>query len=327
MTTLSGLGRVFTEEEVKRILVPRQMPTLLGFQGLDKRGEALFARHQLESLKKVPEAELTRRIGESLVIEDSAYFARAERYFAGHATELRRDVDDRFSTYFEERIRRMESALGHISAVKDLVKRARDHEESSRKKTTRQGLDILCRAGEHVDLQRVRGNLQNGYAGPSTADAAFLQTHGEWNDIPLLANAEGWRLGESLIAMADDDEVRRCVAKAILAMSDRYPFARLVGLELPAGILKETILLCTESVFSGISDHALLRLFDDEEEGVRKAAAIGAVRTLSAERIKSILHKYIGSDKEQYYNVVHWLDLGVSMSRDEARKVARAAAG
>ena len=327
ITTLSGLGRVFTEEEVKGILVPPQKTTLLGLQVSDKRGEELFAQYRLESLKQVSEAELTRRIAESLVVEDSAYFVRAESYFADHATELRQDVDDRFSAYFEERIRRMESSLGHLSRVKDIIKRVSDHGESSRKKITRQGLDILCRAGEHMDLQRVRDNLQNGYAGLSMADAGFLETHGEWSDIPLLVNAEGWRRGETLITTADHDEVLRGVAKAILAMSDGYPFASLVGLELPAGILKETILFCAESVFSAMSDQDLLRLFDHEEEGVRKAAAIVAVRTLPVQRIKSILHKYIGSDKDQYYNVVHWLDLGASMSRDEAQKVVRAAAG
>ena len=178
-----------------------------------------------------------------------------------------------------------------------------------------------------MDLQRVRDNLQNGYAGPSIADAGFLETHGEWSDIPLLVNAEGWRHGETLITTTDDDELLMRVAKAILAMSDGYPFARLIGLELPAGILRETIQLCTESVFSAMSDQDLFRLFDHEEEDVRKAAAIVAVGTLPARRVKSILHKYIGRDKTQYYNVVHWLDLGASMSRDEAQKVVRAASG
>ena len=44
-------------------------------------------------------------------------------------------------------------------------------------------------------------------------------------------------------------------------------------------------------------------------------------------RIKSILREYVSGDKHRYYNVIHWLDLGASMSRDEALKVARAAAG
>ena len=326
ITALSGLGRVFTEAEVRGILVPPQKTTLLGLQGPDKRGEDLFAQYQVESLEQVAEAELTQRIADSLVVEDAAYFVRADRYFVNHVKELRQDVDDRFIGHFEEVIRRLESALGHLDSGKELVKRLRDHGESSRKKLTRQGLDILCRAGEHEDLWRVRDNLRNGFAGPSMADAEFLETHGEWSDIPLLVNAEGWKRGETLITTTNDDEVLRCVAKAILAMSQRYPFARLVDIELPAEILKGVILLCTEPAFLAMSDQDLLRLFDHEEEGVRKAAAMVAVRIFPAQRIKSILHKYIDSDKDQYYNVVHWLDLGASMSRDEAQKVVRAAA-
>ena len=75
-----------------------------------------------------------------------------------------------------------------------------------------------------------------------------------------------------------------------------------------------------------ISDDALLGLLDHESEDVRKAASIKAVLALSTKRIKSILHEYIGNDEHLYYNVIHWLDLGASMSRSEARKVAGAAA-
>ena len=96
---------------------------------------------------------------------------------------------------------------------------------------------------------------------------------------------------------------------------------------MPAVILKRTIELCAESRFSKISSDTLLGLLNHESADVRKAASIKAVRVLSTKRIKAILHEYISGDKYRYYNVIHWLDLGASMSRDEALKVARAAAG
>jgi len=96
------------------------------------------------------------------------------------------------------------------------------------------------------------------------------------------------------------------------------------SLEMPAAILKKTIELCAESRFAKISQRVLLALFNHESDGVRKAAAVLAVRALPAKRIKSILREYVSSDKYRYYNVIHWLDLGASMSRDDARKVARA---
>ncbi len=328
ITGLSKPGRSITREEVKKILV-RPQRTIMA-QASNRKGEELFARYQLESLKRYPEKELTRKVEASLMCDDAPYFARVERYFPKHAKELRRDIDDTFSAYFEERIRRMETTFGDVfgdsSAGKDVIKEARDLEIFHRKKLTRQGLDILCRAGRREDLERIRANVQSGYAETSKADAEYLGKHGEWEDIPLLANADAPSFAESLLEPEGYEDFRDQVAKTILNMGRGHSSSLLFSLELPTIILKKTIELCAESRFSKISHDALLRLLDHESADVRKAASIKAVRALSVKRIKSILHEYVGSDKYRYYNVIHWLDLGASMPPDEARNVARAAA-
>ena len=302
ITALLKLGRPFTGEEVKKILVRPQQQPGPGFPGMtaeigsDRKGEEFFARYQLESLKKSPEGELTAKVESSLMFDDTAYFARVESYFAKHVKELRRDIDDTFKAYFEERIRRMETFYDNISAGKDFAKKLNQYralEDFYRKLLTRQGLDILCRAAEREDLQRIIGNLQDGYA---------------------------W-------ASAEYEDFRGEVAKAVLSMSREHPVSALFSLELPAVILKKTIELCEESRFSNIPRDTLFGLLNHESPDVRKAASIKAVRVLSAERIKAILREYVSGDEYRYYNVIHWLDLGASMSRDEALKVACAAAG
>ena len=188
ITALSKLGRSFTEEEVKKILVrpqqhpSRSLPGMIAGSGSDRKGEEFFARYQLESLKKSPEGELTRKVDSSLMFADAAYFARVERYFSKHVKELRRDIDDTFKAYFEERIRRMETFFGDSSDGKDSAKKIKDQyrdlEDFHRKRLTRQGLDILCRVGKREDLQRIRGNLQCGYARASKADVKYLGKYG-----------------------------------------------------------------------------------------------------------------------------------------------------
>ena len=329
VTALAKFGRSFTQQEVKEILVRPQRAIFA--QASNRKGEELFKRYQLESLKKYPEEELTKKVEASLMYNDVPYFSRVERYFPKHAKELRHDIDDTFSTYFEERIRRMETdfgdVLGDSSAGKDLIKGARDLEDFHRKKLTRQGLDILCSAGKREDLERIRANLQSGYAGTSKADAEYMGKHGEWTDIPLLANVDATNVGGSLLAQEGSEDFQDEVAKAVLRMARGHPVSKLFSLELPAIILKKTIELCPESRFSKIPRNTLLGLFDHESEDVRKAASIKAVRTLSVKLIKSILNEYVSRDEYRYYNVIHWLDLGASMPRDEARKVARAAVG
>jgi hypothetical protein len=92
---------------------------------------------------------------------------------------------------------------------------------------------------------------------------------------------------------------------------------------MPANILKKIIALCSESRFAKISQDLLLALLNHDSESVRKTAAIMAVRALPAKRIKLILREYVESDDYRYYNVIHWLDLGASMTRDEAKTVAK----
>lgn len=322
-TALLKLGRSFTEEEVKKILIA---------EGGSDKGEEFFARYQREQLKKIPYGELTSKVESILMFDnEAAYFARVERYFSKHVKELRHDIDDTFKTYFEERIRLMEPFLDYLSAGKDSDQKAkelkdsyRDIEDFYRKRLTRQGLDILCRVGKREDLQRIRDNIQGGCAGVSKEDMKYLEKHGEWIDIRLLLNVE---IGEIAPLVYSYEDFQEDAAKTIIKISRGRSVSELFVLEMPPVILKKTIKLCAESRFSKISNDALLKLLYHESPDVRKAASIKVVLAFSAKRIKAILHKYVSDDKYRYYNVIHWLDLGASMSRDDARKVARAAAG
>ncbi|WP_446807917.1 hypothetical protein ACH50O_11400 [Methylomonas sp. 2BW1-5-20] len=236
--------------------------------------------------------------------------------------ELRRNVDDKFSGYFEERIRRMELKFGGNSAGQDIIKKTRDLENFLRKELTRKGLNLLCAALKPEDLSRIRTNLLGGYAGASKLDAKYLGKHGEWMDITVLANANGPRIGSTLLTISHDEEFQVEVARAIISIGKKHSVSDLLSLDMPAAILKKTIELCSESRFEKLSRDALLALFNHDSDEVRKAAAVLAVRALPSKRIKSILRDYVGSEKYRYYNVIHWLDLGASMSREVARSVA-----
>ena len=288
IVVLSNIGILFSQEEIENILIKTQEGVGLVHYSTREKENAILMQHKLEKLKKLSERELTNNIYSNRLYDNDAYFVRAEKYLAKHVEELRGNIDDTFGTYFEEKIRRTETAFGALGDV--LINKYRELEDYVRKDLTRKGLDILCRAGKHEDLVRIRNNFRDSYTGTSEEDAKFL-------------------------------------AKAILDMARRRSVSDLVSIEMPARILKTVIELCSNSRFSKISDDALLVLFHHESIDVRKAASIKAVQVFPAKRIRSILRAYISSDKYRYYNVIRWLDLGASMPRAEARKVTRAAAG
>jgi hypothetical protein len=331
VAALLKFGKSLTLEEVKKILVQTQKQPRSGLLGFgiptetDKMGEKFFEQYQLDVLKRHSEVDLEKRVGACLMYDDAEYFALVEKYFRNRADELRCDVDDKFGAYFEKQLRRSEAAFGDSSKSQDLIKKMRDLEGFLRKELTRRGLNVLCAAQKPEDLQRIRANLRDGYAGTSKLDAEYLGKHGEWTDIPTLANAKGPMSGTTLLTMSSDEEFQLEVAKAITSIAMKHSISNLLSLEMPAAILKKTIELCSESRFSQISRDALLSLFNNESDGVRKAAAVMAVRAFPAKRIKSILREYVGSEKYRYYNIIHWLDLGASMRRNDARMVARSA--
>ena len=324
IVVLSNTGRSFTQEEIENILIKTQGRMGLANYSVREKQRTILTQHKLEKLKKLSELKLTNNIYRSHMYDNDAYFVRAEKYLAKHVEELRGNIDDTFSAYFEERIRRTETefdALDSTYIKNELINRYRELEDDFRQNLTRKGLDILCRARKHEDLVRIRNNLRNGYTRASKEDAKYLRENGEWEDISLLVNFDLATSEVDYAAFQDQ------VAEAILDMARRRSVSDLVSIEMPANILKTVIELCSNSRFSKISDHALLVLFNHESTDVRKAASIKAVRVFPAKRIRSILRAYISSDKYRYYNVIRWLDLGVSMPRAEARKVTRAAAG
>lgn len=312
IVALLKLGRSFTEEEIKTILITEG--------DSNKKGEEFFARYQIEQMKNISEEDLTRKVESSGIFDDTAYFVRVERYFTQHVKKLRRDIDDAFEDYFKELIRRMETIFGTSSAFKDLLDRI---EDSRRKQLTRQGLDVLCRAGKRGDLKRIRDNIQSDYAGVSKEDVKYLEKHGEWTDIHLLLNVE---VGATA-PLGYYEDFQEDAAKTIIKISRGRSISELFALDMNPIILKKTIELCAGSRYSKISNDTLFKLLYHESLDVRKAASIKVVQTFSVKRIKSILREYISSDKYRYYNVIHWLDLGASMSRNDAMKVARAATG
>ena len=53
-----------------------------------------------------------------------------------------------------------------------------------------------------------------------------------------------------------------------------------------------------------------------KNDNVRKASSLKAVKTLTKKRLRVLLDEYVFKDSFRYYNVIHWLDFGVSMPID-----------
>ena len=313
--------------EVKEILVDPENQRTVGLLGIgtEQTGQELFVRYQVEELKKKGVSELTRKVHEGLMYDDEPYFARVEKWFARYGEELRKDIDDRFGRYFDQRIQRMETRFVDYPPGRETIERAKELREFSRKKLTRWGLDILCKKAQAGDVGRIRENVGSGYAGVTKRDVEYMGQHGSWVDIELVAkidkvnvHSSGWPQGQ-----LGSDEFEVGVAAAIMRIARGHELSEVVRINMPEAVLKTVVERCADARFATIGHDALLYLLDHDSAEVRKAAAKKAVSALPRKRVKKTLEEYAGREKFWYYNVVHWLDVGASMPRAAARRVAR----
>ena len=328
LMSLSARGKSFTEDEARTILVVPKKRTVLGIPSktsdldVDFTGMEYFERYRSASLQQLSEPELTSRVEASRSLVSLSYFVRAELFFPKYGAELRHHIDDSFSTYFEDRTQRIETGL----FTRTLLKGMPGQEEYHRKQLTRKGLDILCRKGKKEDLQQIRKHLETGWVGISKADVEYFAKHGEWSDIELLCRSREEYIG-SIFSTGNRGEFHRGIAISVIKMSRRQSVAGLLALNIPPNILTRVIKLCPHTRFTKISREAFLNLLDHEAEDVRKAAVRKGISVFTVKQIRSILREYASDDKHRYYNVIHWLDLGASMSRADARKVVRSTMG
>jgi hypothetical protein len=141
----------------------------------------------------------------------------------------------------------------------------------------------------------------------------YFRKFGEWEDIPLIiALVERPDAGRnSLLAFVQDNSKYRAAARAIYEIG-RTRFSELLGIPAPGRLLAHLVVQASDRVFRALSDVSITVLLRSENDSVRKAAALKSVRALPKARVAGILTDYLSAEERRYYNVVHWLDLGVS---------------
>jgi hypothetical protein len=319
--SLVSWGKSFSDDEAKMVLVKPAAPRNYGlggaFGGADSAGEACWNRFREQRMFAMPERELEGQVaGETSIFERTARFVLDDRHFSTRGDTLRRSVDDHFKAEFNEALEKLARDFGNTT---DLLDKTRSLEEYVRKNLTRKGLDVICRKSRPQDLGRVRMILKSGFVDYSEADVEYLRKFGEWEDIRLIvASVDRPDSGlNTLLSSFADSAKYRIAARAIYSLG-RTRLAELLTMAMPSRLLSHLIVESSDKVFRVLSDTSLSPLLFSEDDGVRKAAALKCVRSLPKTRLKAILEDYVSGERQIYYNVVHWLDLGVSAPRHRA---------
>jgi hypothetical protein len=183
----------------------------------------------------------------------------------------------------------------------------------------RKALDVVCRNDDGSDLNLVRATLKQANIDFSDADIVYLRRFGEWEDISLITAVAERPHGNTPLLLASSSTINEKYRHAAQAMYKigRTRLPELLAIPMPSRLLSYLIVHLGKSATLSLPDSTLQSLFHHKDDLVRKAASLMCVKFLPKRRLEKILSEYLSGD-QWYYDVIHWLDFGVSLPKERA---------
>jgi hypothetical protein len=316
MMALASNGKGMTADQAKARLTPKQKTShglnLRIMENNEADADMLLDSYLLDQKTKLPQDELREEANE-VIFDQLAFIALVRKDPAQFGEALRFAVRDEFKSRFT-------SALSHLSEKHNwqdnFVAKIRNLEVHLRREFTRAGLDWITIERRSHDLGLVRQVIGSGFVDYSAGDIAYLKRFGDWQDIPAIVasldrpNARGVCILHSSFTGDRTKEV----AQAIYELA-RNRIADVSSLELPAYLLTQLIALLPLQRVREIPVSQLAAWFTSQDATLRKAVALKAVSALSRRAIDKLLSEQLNAN-QFYYNVIYWLDYGVSVPRE-----------
>jgi len=280
-----------------------------------------FHKFQEDRIKDKTDQELDEMSQSESVFDRDASFVREERHFGRLGDEVRSSVDDNYKADFERKLRPYEERFGGQG---DLLAKIRELEDYLRKGFTRRGLDILVRRSDAKDLERVRAGIRNKDVDQANDDIDYLRKFGEWDDIGLILENQNKPSGaNSTLLLPGRQSIRvRVSARAIYNLG-KARFNEVVRLEMPPKLLIYVLIESTDTSFRDLTDEVIIGILRSNDGDVRKCSALKCIASLPKRRLARLYESYMTAERPRYYNVVHWLDLGVSIARTRGAAAAK----
>ena len=323
LQALVASGRSYSVEQARAVLVrqttaPRGLAAFVMRQA-DTEGEAALERYTEQFFGRLTIAQLEEE-ERSEIFDQNAYFALIRRDFRVRGDDLRKAVANQFVDRFESLLEGMAKRHGTQT---ELVEKIRSLGKHLRSMFTREGLNIICSRLDAADLPLLRSMLASGSIDYSAADLRYLAKFGQWCDISLviasLDRPEYGRKYASVLSIPSSTKYED--AARTLYELGKHRLNDLLATTMPGHLLARIVLLIPDKAFSGLADAVVGSLMQSEIEDVRKAASLKYVRTVPRRRAKQFLEEYMAAD-QFYYNVIHWLDFGISLPRDRMLRAA-----
>ena len=319
--SLSDKGVHISDSQAEKTLVFKRNYLGLGavLTGARKHDDRTkFEDYRRHKLSKMSLVEL-RTMDEKNSPLDAEALLTACRVFPKETGKLLRElIKDGFEERFENRL--ADSLYSSTSKGEELAERTKKLKKITCLQQTQEALNILVAQMKQKDLGLVRKVIDRQEIEPSQQIYQYFGRFGKWNDIERILKSRGEE-GKGLIFFNVNYYYVVDLIDALVKIGSSRFVDLLERIEIPE-LLPGMIKSVGNQVFKQLSDEKVLELLGMESPDLRKATALKCINVLPKSRVSSLLEKYM-ERKSQYYNVIHWLDLGSSMPRRYVQKIAR----
>lgn len=315
LEALIDAGNPQTDEQARSILMNGdRKPSLFSLGGADSESYVDLYRESVSMSLPISELERLANLPD-IIFDRHPYFALAEKQFSKRGRELRQEIDEGFERFIQSKIDALISLVGEGS---DTANRLRNLKKGIAAEFVEAGISLLCRKAQPEDIGRIRKALREEGRGNSFPRdlVTFMGKRGEWSDIKLIIGKSSLvdYKNFSLLSDVKGNKILVCAAAILSIAKGRFP--EVVRLEMPPDLLAAIVASCADKDFKLLGDDAVLSLLSHEDDAVRRAVALRFIRCSSRDRVRQTLSRYLATQETWYYNVVHWLDMCISIPRD-----------
>lgn len=316
---LQGSQNPLPPDTVKTVLTIKRGSRGLGFLQPTETDATYYDRYLGSRLRELDFDQLKERVAEAGVFKDKELFALYGKFRKKLSEDIRANLRDRFAAMFEESVRKVEAIPG---IREDYRKEAYQLWDFYQMQLCSGALAVLCGLKVKSDIGLVRATLDAIEITLSPELLAYLAKFGDWSDvvrIERLASPSSVKRGLldfSYNIFADEK------AAAIIELG-KSRIADLLNADLSAPIKKSLAKLFPKSFFGSLSNDAIITELDRKDDEYRIIFVLRCIESLPKERIETILDLYIERDTQRFYNSIHWLDLGASLSKKQVNAIVR----
>lgn len=308
----------FSLADARSIIVKPRASNALGVfspSNRDEPGEEAFDEYKHEVLCEKSHSDLLAlRDGETIYRSDVT-FAIYDRYFKETKKALVESIRENFNSYLTKKL---ELHPDPQSAPDDgLVTYLRNN-------LYQRAIALICKKRSKGEIDLVRQSVDMGRVQFSDDILRFFESFGTWEDVIRIIKLCGSFPSRNLFHFGLDTHKAEYAAsaKALLKLGGSR-IGDLLTLEMPVDLKCALFREVGGSTFAAFDDARILNWLRSEAEALRKVVALRSVLHLQRVRLSRILEEYQRSGELYFYNVVFWLDLGLSTDKAISKSVAQ----